>query len=111
MTWKNRAKKHFINCNPLEGCGLLVQKNNEITFWPCKNIAPSDNKDVSFAINPMDFANCEDSGGNIIGVAHSHPKGTSEPSDADIKNCKISSLDWYIYSISNDDWHYIDSKL
>tara|TARA_B100000424_G_scaffold260226_1_gene243860 strand:- start:354 stop:689 length:336 start_codon:yes stop_codon:yes gene_type:complete len=111
MNWKEEAKKHFIKSKPAEGCGLLAQKDGVDFFWPCKNIASDLQDDITFAIDPLDFAACEDSGAEVLAVLHSHVEGSADPSDADKSNCKIFMVDWYIYSIQEDNWHYMRTEL
>ena len=110
MNWKDTAKKHFIECSPSEGCGFLIEKGGDEYFYPCKNIASHVDDEITFAIDPLDFAACEDSGADILAVIHSHVKGSAEPSEADINNCKLYMLDWYIYSIQDDNWHFEETK-
>ena len=110
MSWKDKAKQHFLDCQPVEGCGLLAKKDNKEIFWPCKNLAKDFNEETTFAIDPFDYAACEDSGAEILAVIHSHVEGSSEPSEADVENCAIYMLDWYIYSIKDNNWHYMEAK-
>ena len=110
MNWKEEAKKHFIKCKPAEGCGLLAQKDGVDFFWPCENIASQLEDEITFALNPNDYAACEDSGAEVLAVLHSHVEGSADPSDADKSNCKIFMLDWYIYSIQDDNWHYLRTE-
>ena len=111
MMWKQEAKKHFQECKPAEGCGLLVERGGNEFFFPCKNIASHIQDNITFAINPLDFAACEDSGADILAVIHSHVEGSAEPSEADINNCKLYMMDWYIYSIQDDNWHFMETDL
>ena len=111
MNWKEEAKKHFIKCLPSEGCGLLVERGGNEFFFPCKNIASHIQDNITFAINPLDFAACEDSGADILAVIHSHVEGSAEPSEADLNNCKLYMMDWYIYSIQDDNWHLMETDL
>tara|TARA_R100000988_G_C3998666_1_gene167461 strand:- start:1437 stop:1772 length:336 start_codon:yes stop_codon:yes gene_type:complete len=111
MNWKEEAKKHFLNCSPAEGCGFLIEKKGDEFFYPCKNIASHVDEEITFAINPLDYAACEDSGADILAVIHSHVEGSADPSEADKKNCKVYLLDWYIYSIQDDKWHFEETAL
>ena len=61
MIWKEDAKKHLQECKPAEGCGLLAEKDGVEFFWPCKNIASGLENEITFALNPVDYAACEDS--------------------------------------------------
>ena len=111
MNWKEEAKKHFLNCKPAEGCGFLVERRGNEFFYPCKNIASHVNDEITFAIDPLDYAACEDSGADILAVIHSHVEGSAEPSEADINICKLFMMDWYIYSIQDDKWHFEETEL
>ena len=81
MTWKAKALVHAKEQDPKEACGLLTVINGEEKFWPCKNIAEGQHE--FFALDPEDWADCEDQGGEILGVIHSHPKGSANASEAD----------------------------
>jgi len=110
MNWKEKAKNHFINCQPAEGCGLLAKKDGVEFFMPCKNIASEMEDEITFALNPVDYAACEDNGAEILAVIHSHVMGSSDPSEADKDNCRIFMLDWYIYSIQDDSWYFMETE-
>ena len=110
MIWKEEAKKHFIDCKPAEGCGLLIEKNGNELFHPCKNIASHITEDITFAIDPLDYAVCEDDGAEVLAVIHSHVEGSADPSEADINNCKLYMIDWYIYSVQDDNWCFLEAE-
>tara|TARA_Y100001972_G_scaffold107090_1_gene135942 strand:- start:304 stop:639 length:336 start_codon:yes stop_codon:yes gene_type:complete len=110
MNWKEKAKNHFINCQPAEGCGLLAKKDGIEFFWPCKNIASEMEDEITFALNPVDYAACEDNGAEVLAVIHSHVMGSSDPSETDKDNCRIFMLDWYIYSIQDDSWYFMETE-
>ena len=102
MIWKEKAAKHAKECLPKESCGLLAIVKGKETYFPCKNLA---NDQISyFIIDPDDWANAEDSG-ELIGLIHSHPKGSIFPSDNDKTACEYLGLPWHIYSPKMDDWY------
>jgi len=105
MNWKEKAAKYSVECLPKESCGLLAIIKGEETFWPCKNL--SEAPDEYFVICPDSWADCEDQG-ELIGVVHSHTHGSAYPSDADKASCEELDLPFYIYSVQNDDWNYIE---
>lgn len=77
---------------PREACGLLVWTGaNEATYHPCRNVGELD----QFDIHPEDWVAAEDRG-TLMGVVHSHPGGTTEPSPADVVGCSRSGLPWWI---------------
>ena len=102
MTWKEKAVEHAKECLPKESCGLLEIVKGKEVYFPCKNLA---NDQISyFIIDPDDWANAEDSG-ELIGLIHSHPKGSIFPSEADKQACEYLGLKWHIYSPELDDWY------
>ena len=102
MTWKEKAANHAKECFPKESCGLLAIVKGKETYFPCKNLA---NDQISyFIIDPDDWANAEDSG-ELIGLIHSHPKGSIFPSEADKTACDYLGLEWHIYSPQMEDWY------
>ena len=72
-TWKKFAFAHAKKCEPAECCGMLIKKQDNIIYCPCRNLASEDPK-FSFVIDPDDWADYEDQG-EVIGIVHSHPNG------------------------------------
>ena len=105
MTWKTEAEKHAVDCLPAEACGLLAIIEGKETYWPCKNLG--DSSFEFFIIDPDDWAECEDTG-EIIGVIHSHPIGSAEPSDTDKAACEHIGFPYYIYSFEQKNWSQIN---
>lgn len=102
MTWKEKAANHAKECLPKESCGLLAIVKGKETYFPCKNLA---NDQISyFIIDPDDWAKAEDSG-ELVGLIHSHPKGSIFPSEADKNACEYLGLEWHIYSPKLNDWY------
>ena len=101
MTWKTDAVKHAEECMPKESCGLLAVIKGKETYWPCKNIAESGFE--YFIIDPDDWAECEDTG-EIIGIVHSHPYDSPQPSDNDKASCEYLDLPSHIYSVRMKEW-------
>ena len=85
--WKQDAIAHAKKCEPEESCGIVAIKNNEEKYYPCKNIS-FEFKAESFVIDPLDWANVEDSGDQIVGIVHSHPQDILEFSESDKYSCK-----------------------
>ena len=102
MNWKEKAAKHAKECLPKECCGLLAIVKGKEIYFPCKNLA---NDQISyFIIDPDDWAKAEDSG-ELVGLIHSHPKGSIFPSDNDKAACEYLGLPFHIYSPEMDDWY------
>ena len=105
MNWKDEAIKYAKEIAPNESCGLVAIINGKEKFWPCKNLA--DSKFEYFIIDPDDWAECEDTG-EIIGIFHSHPIGSSTPSENDKASCEFLNVPYYIYSIQDNDWSHFN---
>ena len=97
FAWKKDAINHAKKCDPEESCGIIGIKNNKEKYYPCKNMS-NEFKAKSFVINPLDWANVEDSVDEIIGVVHSHPQNILEFSETDKYSCKAINLNFYLVS-------------
>lgn len=73
--------KHAEEGYPNEICGVVVLVDGKEEYFRCENI--SDTPDSNFKINPDDILEAGEHG-DIIGIVHSHPDGTSRPSSMDI---------------------------
>ena len=99
--WKKDAIEHAKQCDPDESCGIIAVKNNLEKYYPCKNIS-SEYKMESFIIDPLDYAEVEDSEDEIIGIVHSHPQNILEFSESDKYSCKAINLIFYLVSPKSD---------
>ena len=99
--WKEDAIKHAQQCEPEESCGIIGIKNNEEKYYPCKNIS-NEYKVESFVIDPLDYAEVEDTVDEIVGIVHSHPQNILEFSESDKYSCKSIDLTFYLVSPKSD---------
>ena len=95
--------KQALNELPDECCGLLLGKNGKIRrTLPMKNIEPSPD---SYVMDPLQqikiFTEIEKRGEQLIGIYHSHPKGPSTPSGADLKMAFHQNTFYIIISLEN----------
>jgi proteasome lid subunit RPN8/RPN11 len=94
--------------SPHESCGLFVEINGTVQYWPCRNLAISSGLETqNFILDPQDFSAAE-SAGSIIAVVHSHPDGYPLPSHADLASCELWGFQWFIVSPHLADgglWH------
>ena len=93
-SWSTDAFKHAQECFPEECCGLIINNKGVEKYWKCKNISKN-YKEKSFVIDPLDYANGEDSG-EVLGVVHSHPNGELMFSYSDKISCKFLDLPFYL---------------
>ena len=99
--WKQDAIKHAQQCDPEESCGIVGIKNKKEKYYPCKNIS-NEFKAESFVIDPLDYADIEDSVDEIIGIVHSHPQNVLKFSESEKYSCKAIDLIFYLVSPKSD---------
>ena len=83
LEFLDEIEKHFEDYYPKEGCGVLAVAKGKLKWFPCTNIA-EDNED--FIIDSKEYISISQKY-DIVGVVHSHPDSTPDPSDMDIKYC------------------------
>ena len=88
---------------PHECCGLLLGKNGKIRRTiPMKNTEPSPD---SYFMDPLQqveiFTEMKKRGEQLLGIYHSHPKGPSTPSGADLKMAFHQDALYIIISLEN----------
>jgi len=100
MDWRAAAHADALNSLPRESCGLVVVSKGRTRYWPCNNVAASDEH---FVIDPEDYAAAEDAG-EVVGIVHSHPGAGPEPSEADRLAAEASGLEWHILGMPCGRW-------
>lgn len=87
--------EHAAAAYPQEACGLVVATRNgtRARLIRAKNIAADPIR--TFDLDPDAWLEVGDTE-EVIGVYHSHPDSTSEPSMADRTSCEASGLPWHI---------------
>tara|TARA_R100000329_G_scaffold141291_2_gene124030 strand:- start:584 stop:931 length:348 start_codon:yes stop_codon:yes gene_type:complete len=108
--WKEKAFEHAQKEQPLECCGLLVKDKGKLDYWPCRNVAFKHDV-ANFVIEPDDWALCEDSVDEIIGIVHSHPNFDMNFSPADIASCNALDLRFYLVNPDTKTTIYIDPEV
>lgn len=87
-------EKHFSECYPREGCGIVAVIKGELQWFPCNNVAEDDD---DFIIDSSQYIEVSQRG-DIVGVIHSHPDASCEPSQSDIDYCNATGVKYYIFS-------------
>lgn len=95
------AERHARAEFPKEACGLIAVVKGRRRYFPCKNL--STEGEDRFEIDPQDYARVEDLG-EIVGVFHSHPNASANPSEADRLGCEASGVVWYILGLPSGVW-------
>ena len=86
--------KHLYNEYPREGCGILGVIKGKMEWYPCTNVAKENEEFIHDSKQFISYSNRMD----IVGVVHSHPDGTPDPSEMDIKYCNTLNVPYYIFS-------------
>ena len=102
MDWKKSALIHAKETNTKEVCGLICIVKGRKKYWPCENIA--DDPTDGFCLSPDDWIKAEDAG-ELVGVFHSHPFTSPQPSQVDLSSCEHLGLPFYIVNPQTEQWH------
>lgn len=93
------AVGHAIAEYPNESCGFIVMVNGEEVYLQCENRSLNPTK--MFTLAGEDYILAEQQG-RIVCIVHSHPDGSSAPSDADRLACEKSMHPWRIIAVHKD---------
>lgn len=97
---------HFKKNYPREGCGILGVVKGKLKWFPCENVAEDEDDFIMDSMQYLDISKkC-----NITGIVHSHPDATSEPSEADINNCNVLQIPYYIFSYPDMDLNILQPQ-
>ena len=107
MNFIEDMREHFKNEYPREGCGILTVVKGKQKWIPCTNIAEEDNHFIIDTKEYLKIARTSD----IIGIVHSHPDESSEPSELDINNCNALGKKYYIFSYPEMDLTIVEPKI
>jgi len=105
MNWKEEALQHAKQQAPYEACGLLIVFEGKEKYCPCTNLA--EETIDQFIIDPDDWVKYEDQG-EVLAIVHSHPQDTNSPSQADLASCEYFDYPFYIVSLLDDSWNYLE---
>lgn len=103
----DEIKEHFEKEYPKEACGLIGLVRGKKQFFPCENIADSDNDFIMSSTDYMKYKRVMD----VVGIVHNHPDGTNEPSVADINNCNAVGIPYYIFSYPEMELNILEPKV
>lgn len=98
------AYAHALAEFPRESCGLVIEQQGRVRYWPCQNLAPAAS---CFMLAPQDYAAASDVG-EVAAIVHSHPRVSEQPSEADRSACEASGLPWHIVSVPGGRWAHLE---
>lgn len=100
-----KIQDHFKTYYPREGCGIIGIVKGKKKWFPCDNIA----EEGDFAINPTEYLAIRKKA-DIYAIVHSHPDGTCEPSENDIKYCNVMGVRYWIFSYPSMDFYELEPQ-
>jgi len=100
------AKKHALANIYQEICGLIINVDDNLEYFACKNAALK--KINNFSIDPIDYLKAE-AKGKIVGCFHSHIKDASF-SFRDIINSFAHNITYYLYNLKKDKFYIFDPE-
>jgi len=86
--------EHFESSYPKEGCGVIGVIKGKKKWFPCINLADTDE---DFLIDPKEYIQIKKQA-DIIAIVHNHINCSNEPSKNDIKYCNSIGIPYYIFS-------------
>jgi proteasome lid subunit RPN8/RPN11 len=102
-TWQ-AMHRHVSRKSPLEACGLLAGKNNQV-MWTL-GIWNAERSPVRFRMEGRAqwraFQRIEAAGLELMGIYHSHPDGPDQPSQNDIEEA--------MYPVAQIIWFRVDGR-
>lgn len=101
LHWRVVARVHAHDAYPREACGLVVVFKGRLSYVACANEAKDPTE--QFVISAEDYERAEVRG-EVVGIFHSHPNASAQPSALDMSCCRASGLPWYILSVPGDEW-------
>ena len=87
-------EEHFSKWYPKEGCGILGVVKGKLKWFPCDNVAPNND---DFILDSKQYISISQSC-DIVGIVHSHPDASPEPSTLDTNYCNRLGVPYYIFS-------------
>lgn len=99
-------EEHFKKYYPREGCGVLAVSKGEMKWFPCDNVATDQEDFIIDSRQYLDIAKRYD----IVGIVHSHPDSSCEPSEADIKACNAIGKPYYIFSYPEMEMYLLEPQ-
>ena len=101
---RKNLELHANEQNPYEACAILLGNKDE-KIWNATEIFLTENiekSEINFTVSNEQllegYKMAEETGLDIVGIFHSHPKSLPSPSNTDVKFMKGNPIPWIIYS-------------
>ena len=99
-------KKHFDSEYPKEGCGIIGIVKGKKKWFPCKNVA---NSNEDFILSSDDWFQIKKKA-DIFAIVHNHINSGNEASENDINNCNALGLPSYIFNYPDLELNILEPK-
>jgi proteasome lid subunit RPN8/RPN11 len=99
-------QEHFEKEYPREGCGIIGIIKGKKKWFPCRNVAESED---DFVLSSEDYfeivKRCD-----ILAIVHSHPDASNKPSITDINYCNALGIPYWIFSYPDMDLNILNPE-
>lgn len=106
---KDRVRIEALELKPRECCGFVIKRADDtLDIFPCANVAINNEEQYYIKIENYILAEAI---GEVIGVYHSHTKGTNSFSNADLTLSDKLELLNVLYIVETDKFYTYYPKL
>ena len=99
-------KKHFDTEYPREACGIIGIVKGKKKWFPCQNVAESDD---DFVMSSEDWFKVKRQA-DILAIVHNHTNNDNTPSENDINNWNVLGIPYYIFSYPDLELNIVEPK-
>lgn len=99
-------KEHFDTEYPREACGIIGIVKGKKKWFPCQNVAKSDD---DFVMSSEDWFKVKRQA-DILAIVHNHTNNDNTPSENDINNCNALGIPYYIFSYPDLELNIVEPK-
>ena len=99
-------KNHFDTEYPREGCGIIGVVRGKKRWFPCENIAETEN---DFILSSKDWFTIKKKA-DIIAIVHNHLDNDNSPSENDVNYCNALGIPYYIFSYPDMELNIVEPR-
>ena len=102
----DEIKAYFDTEYPREACGIIGIVKGKKKWFPCKNVAESEE---DFVMSSEDWFRVKRQA-DIFAIVHNHVDSSNEPSENDVNNCNALGIPYYIFSYPDLELNIVQPK-
>lgn len=99
-------RAHFDAEYPREGCGIIGIVKGKKRWFPCKNVAESEE---DFVMSSEDWFNVKKQA-DIYAIVHNHINSSNDASENDINSCNALGVPYYIFTYPDLELNIVEPK-